>query len=86
MASVDPAAATQPDPATDAGAADPRPRPRLGRGPAGVPGFGHTAEGAVAQLAAIDAAVLEAMSIACTPRGARRLGAARRTAASRSGT
>lgn len=34
-----------------------------GRGPAGVPVFPHTYPGAVAQLAAIDVAVLEAMSI-----------------------
>lgn len=61
MASVDPEAATRPDPALT-----PAPSIRLpyaveGRGPAGVPVYGHSVEGAVAQLAAIDVAVLEAM-------------------------
>ena len=63
MTTLDPAAATRPDSALDAAPPIRIPEPVLGRGPAGVPVFGHTPEGAVAQLAAIDASVLEAMSI-----------------------
>jgi len=63
MASLDPAAATRPDPATEVAGPILIPDPIEGRGPAGVPVFGHTNEGALAQLAAIDASVLEAMSI-----------------------
>ncbi len=63
MVSLPSEAATRPDPALT-----PAPRMRVpdalnGRGPAGVPVFPHTDQGAVAQLAAIDVAVLEAMSI-----------------------
>jgi len=63
MATLDPGAATRPDPATDISPAIRIPGPVLGRGPAGVPVFGHTPEGAVAQLAAINASVLEQMSV-----------------------
>ena len=63
MASLEPAAATRPDPATDMPPALGVPLPVVGRGPAGVPVYGHTPEGAVAQLAAIDRQVLEAMSL-----------------------
>jgi hypothetical protein len=63
MASVDAAAATRPDPATELAPAIFIPEPSVARGPAGIPVFGHTAEGAVAQLAAIDTSVLEAMSV-----------------------
>lgn len=63
MPTLDPAAATRPDPATDVSPAIRIPGPVVGRGPAGVPVFGHTPEGAVAQLAAIDASVLEEMSV-----------------------
>jgi len=63
MASVDAAAATRPDPATELAAPILIPEPTVGRGPAGVPVFGHSAEGAIAQLAAIDESVLEAMSV-----------------------
>lgn len=63
MASLDPAAATRPDPATEITPTLRIPHPDLGRGPAGVPVYGHTPEGAVAQLAAIDRQVLEAMSL-----------------------
>lgn len=63
MTSVDGAAATRPDPATELAPPIHVPEPTVGRGPAGVPVFGHTAEGAVAQLAAIDESVLEAMSV-----------------------
>ena len=63
MVSLPSEAATRPDPALT-----PAPRMRVpdalnGRGPAGVAIFPHTNQGAVAQLAAIDVAVLEAMSI-----------------------
>ena len=63
MVSLPSEAATRPDPALT-----PAPRIRVpdalnGRGPAGVAIFPHTDVGAVAQLAAIDVAVLEAMSI-----------------------
>ena len=63
MVSLPSEAATRPDPALT-----PAPPMRVpdavnGRGPAGVPVFPHTYSGAVAQLAAIDVAVLEAMSI-----------------------
>lgn len=63
MVSLPSEAATRPDPALT-----PAPPMRVpdavnGRGPAGVPVFPHTHPGAVAQLAAIDVAVLEAMSI-----------------------
>lgn len=63
MVSLPSEAATRPDPALM-----PAPRIRVpdalnGRGPAGVPIFPHTDVGAIAQLAAIDVAVLEAMSI-----------------------
>lgn len=66
MVSVPSEAATRPDPALM-----PAPRMRVpdalnGRGPVGVPIFPHTDVGAVAQLAAIDVAVLEAMSISYT--------------------
>lgn len=66
MASLPSEAATRPDPALT-----PAPRIRIpdalnGRGPVGVPIFPHTEVGAVAQLAAIDVAVLEAMSISHT--------------------
>ena len=63
MLSLDAEAATQPDPATEVAGYIWIPEPITGRGPAGLPVFGHTSEGAVAQLAAIDQAVLEAMSI-----------------------
>lgn len=63
MASVDAEAATRPDPATELAPPIQIPGPVLGRGPAGVPVFGHSAGGAVAQLAAIDESVLEVMSI-----------------------
>ena len=63
MVSLDAAAATQPDPAIEVAAPISIPEPVTGRGQAGLPVFGHTPEGAVAQLAAIDQAVLEAMSI-----------------------
>jgi hypothetical protein len=63
MASEDAAAATRPDPATELAPPIHVPDSISGRGPAGVPVFGHTAEGAVAQLAAIDESVLEAMSV-----------------------
>ena len=64
MPTVDPAAATTPDPALTLAAPVLIPDSILGRGPAGIPVFGHTAEGALAQLAAIDVAVLEAMDLA----------------------
>lgn len=63
MASLDPTAATRPDPATEIPPTLRIPQPTLGRGPVGVPVYGHTPEGAVAQLAAIDRQVLEAMSL-----------------------
>lgn len=63
MPSLDPAAATRPDPATELTPALRIPLPLVGRGPAGLPVYGHTPEGAVAQLAAIDRQVLEAMSL-----------------------
>jgi len=66
MATLDPAAATQPDPALTPAPPIHLPAAILGRGPAGVQVYGHTAEAAVAQLAAIDVAVLEAMDIAYT--------------------
>lgn len=65
MPSLDPSAATRPDPAL-------RPAPALGvpapsgLGPSGIATFSRTPEGAVAQLAAIDIAVLEAMSLPFT--------------------
>lgn len=63
MPSLDPAAATQPDPATEMAPTIRIPEPIAGRGPANLPVFDHTPEGAVAQLAAIDQGVLESMSI-----------------------
>jgi len=66
MASVEPAAATQPDPALTPAASIHLPASVVGRGPAGVQVYGHTPEAAVAQLAAIDVAILDAMDIAYT--------------------
>lgn len=66
MPSLDPADATRPDPAFTPAPPIRLPNAVEGRGPAGVPVYGHNAEGAVAQLAAIDVAVLEAMDIAYT--------------------
>lgn len=66
MASLDQAAATQPDPALTPAPPIHLPAALDGRGPAGVGIYGHTPQGAVAQLAAIDVAVLEAMDIAYT--------------------
>jgi len=65
MASIDPAAATRPDPAVRAAPPIRIPNP-TGTGPAGVPIYPHTSEGAVAQLAAIDIAVLQEMSLPFT--------------------
>ncbi len=65
MASVDPSAATQPDPAVRAAPPIRVPSPS-GTGPAGVPIYPPTSEGAVAQLAAIDIAVLQEMSMPFT--------------------
>jgi hypothetical protein len=66
MPSLDPADATRPDPAVTPAPPIHLPHAVEGRGPAGVPVYGHTAEGAVAQLAAVDVAVLEAMDVAYT--------------------
>lgn len=66
MASLDPSAATQPDVAHIPAPPIRLPNSVEGRGPAGLPVYGHTVEGAVAQLAAIDIAVLEAMNVAYT--------------------
>lgn len=66
MPSLDQAAATRPDPALTPAPPIRLPAALNGRGPAGVPVYTHTAEGAVAQLAAIDTAVLEAMDLAYT--------------------
>lgn len=63
MLSLDATVATKPDPATELAEPIWIPEPVIGRGAAGVAVFGHTRAGAVAQLAAIDQAVLEAMSI-----------------------
>lgn len=64
MVSLDPAAATNPDPALTPAPPLVVPAPIEGRGPAGVEVYGYSPEGAVAQLAAIDTAVLESMSLA----------------------
>ncbi|MFT4218095.1 MAG: hypothetical protein QM619_13065 [Micropruina sp.] len=56
-------AAVRPDPALTPAPPIRVPDALDGRGPAGIPMFPHTYPGAVAQLAAIDVAVLEAMSI-----------------------
>lgn len=66
MASLDPAAATRPDPALTPARPIHLPAAVYGRGPAGVAVYGHTAEGALAQLAAIDVAVLDAMDVGYT--------------------
>ncbi|MGC3994754.1 MAG: hypothetical protein QM779_11680 [Propionicimonas sp.] len=66
MASLDPSVATEPDPALTPAPPLHLPAAIDGRGPAGVQLYGHTTEGAVAQLAAIDVAVLEAMVLAYT--------------------
>jgi hypothetical protein len=66
MASLDPAAATQPDPALTPAPAIHLPAAVEGRGPAGVQVYGHSPQGAVAQLAAIDVAVLDPMDISYT--------------------
>lgn len=64
MASVDEDAAFTPDPATVPGPEIVVPIAALEAGPAGVPtGFPRTPEGAVGQLAAIEKAVLESMSL-----------------------
>ncbi len=63
MPSLDPAAATRPDPALSPAPAIHLPYAVEGRGPADVQVYGHTPEGAVAQLAAIDVAVLQAMDV-----------------------
>ncbi len=63
MVSLPSEAATRPDPALTPAPPLRVPDAANGRGPAGVPVFPHTYPGAVAQLAAIDVAVLEAMSI-----------------------
>lgn len=64
MPSLDPADATRPDPALTPAPPIRLPNAVEGRGPAGVPVYGHSPEGAVAQLAAIDVVVLEAMDVA----------------------
>lgn len=66
MASLDPSAATQPDVASTPAPAIRLPGAVEGRGPTSVPVYGPSVEGAVAQLAAIDVAVLEAMDVAYT--------------------
>jgi len=66
MPSLDPAAATRPDPALTPAPAIHLPYAVEGRGPADVQVYGHTPEGAVAQLAAIDVAVLQAMDLGYT--------------------
>lgn len=66
MASVDPAAATRPDPALTPARTILVPDAFNGRGPAGVAAFPHTYEGALGQLAALDVAALEAMDVAYT--------------------
>jgi len=66
MTALDPAAATVPDPATDAAHPIHIPLPLQGSGPADIPTYPDTPEGAVAQLAAIDQTVLATMSIAHT--------------------
>lgn len=66
MVSLDPSAATQPDVASAPAPAIRMPNAVEGRGPAGIDVYGHSAEGAVAQLAAIDVAVLEAMDVTYT--------------------
>jgi hypothetical protein len=64
MPSVDPQAAFRPDPATAPSVSIVVPAPTVLDGPAGVPtGFPQTPEGAVGQLAAIEQAVLESMSL-----------------------
>lgn len=67
MVSVDPGAAFEAAPAWTPAPPVYLPDADVLRGPAGVPtGFPHTPEGAVAQLAAIDRTVLEAMSLPAT--------------------
>lgn len=67
MAQVDRDAAFGGAPAWSAASAILIPEPEVLRGPAGVPtGFPQTPEGAVGQLAAIDQAVLQAMSLQAT--------------------
>ncbi len=66
MASLDPAAATRPDPALTPAPPIHLPDATDGRGPAGIPVYPHAVEGALAQLAAIDVAVLEAMDTGYT--------------------
>ena len=67
MASLDSQAAFTPDPATAPAPAIVVPPATTGRGPAGVAtGFPPTPEGAVGQLAAIEQAVLESMSLPVT--------------------
>jgi hypothetical protein len=66
MASVDAAAATRPDPALTPAPPIRLPYAVVGRGPAGIQVYDHSSEGAVAQLAAIDVAVLEAMDVTYT--------------------
>jgi hypothetical protein len=66
MASVDAVAATHPDPAPTPAPPIRLPAAIQGRGPAGLQVYGHTPEGAVAQLAAIDVAVLETMDVGYT--------------------
>lgn len=63
MMSLPSEAANRPDPALTPAPPLRVPAAVNGRGPAGIPTFPHTYPGAVAQLAAIDVAVLEAMSI-----------------------
>lgn len=66
MPSLDAAAGTRPDPALSPAPAIHLPYAVEGRGPSDVQVYGHTAEGAVAQLAAIDVAVLSAMDVGYT--------------------
>ena len=67
MAEVNPDAGFTPDPALAPAPPILVPVAVIGRGPAGVPtGFPQTPQGAVAQLAAIEQTVLEAMSLPVT--------------------
>lgn len=66
MVSLPSEAAIRPDPALTPAPPIRVPDAVNGRGPAGIPVFPRTYRGAVAQLAAIDVAVLEAMSIPFT--------------------
>lgn len=67
MANLDPGAAFSPDPVTTSTSELRVPIAQIDLGPADVPtGFPHTAEGAVGQLAAIEKAVLESMSLPVT--------------------